>query len=77
MEGVLATSSGVKYHWFGGSGLGVCGAVTAGDGPFSGARGRGGEVLDECVGGEGTGGGTSRWRPGDRDWLFWGTAGGW
>lgn len=74
MDGVLATSAGVKYHWFGGRGLGVCGAVAAGEGPSWGARG--GDVRDECVGGEGTGGGTSRRRAGDRDWL-WGMAGGW
>lgn len=75
IEGELRISSGVKYHWLNGSGLGVCGAVGAGDGPSCWDSDLGGEALDACVGGEGAGGGTSLRREGDRD-RFWGTTGG-
>jgi len=73
-DGVLNTSSGVKNHWFAGFGLGVWGAERAGDDGTS--RFLGGDVLEECVGGDGAGGGTSRLRVGDREVFCWGMAGG-
>jgi len=44
---------------------GVRGADEDGDGALRREWGLGGDVRDECVGGEGTGGGTSRRRDGD------------
>lgn len=68
MLGVLATSSRVKNHW---CGLGCCcacdGLDREGEGALLRECGRGGDVLEECVGGEGTAGGTSRLLDGDFD----------
>jgi hypothetical protein len=65
MLGALAASSAVKNHWFG-FGCGArCGLEAAGDGALLRESGRGGDVLEVCVGGEGTAGGTSRRLVGD------------
>lgn len=66
MLGVLTASSRVKNHWFARGDLGARGLDCGGD---DGAPlcdcGRGGEVLELWVGGDGTAGGTSRRRDGD------------
>jgi len=71
MLGVLATSSGVKYHWSGratGNFWGLDGErAGAGDATSLVESGRGGDVLVECEGGDGTAGGTSRLLVGDLD----------
>lgn len=69
MLGVLTASSSVKYHWFARTCWLFCGVrcERAGDGALRRDAGRGGDVLDECVGGDGTAGGTSRFRDGDLD----------
>lgn len=71
MLGVLATSSGVKYHWSGratGSFWGLDGGrAVDGDATFLIESGRGGDVRVECEGGDGTAGGTSRLLAGDLD----------
>src|SRR4051812_11206106 len=64
--GVLATSSAVKNHWPGGACVVRCG-LACGDGALRLECGRGGDVRELCVGGEGTAGGTSRLRLGDLD----------
>ena len=65
MLGELATSSAVKNHWFG-LGWGACGGLECeGEGALLRECGRGGEVLELRVGGDGTAGGTSRLLDGD------------
>ena len=65
MLGVLATSSAVKNHWLGRGWWARGGLGGKGEGALRRECGRGGEVLDESVGGEGTAGGTSRLLGGD------------
>lgn len=73
MLGLLRVSSWVKIHWFV-IVAGVLGATEEGEGALRREWGLGGEVRDESVGGEGTGGGTSRRREGDLEvdlgWLL-------
>jgi len=63
--GVLTASSEPKNHWFARGDLGARGLDCAGDGALLRDCGRGGEVLELYVGGDGTAGGISRRRDGD------------
>jgi len=79
---VLRISSSVKNHWLLGGFVGVLGADCAGDGAAFRGIVRGGDVREEWEGGDGTAGGTSRRRVGDREWRstgggFGGSEGGW
>ncbi len=84
MLGLLRISSCVNNHWFS-MARGVGAAGEEGEGALRREWGLGGEVRDESVGGEGTGGGTSRRREGDLEeveadsgrLLVGGTTGGW
>jgi len=81
--GVLAISSFVKNHWFCRATVGLRGTDGAGEGAAFLETGRTGDLRDECVGGEGTAGGTSRRRVGDTEGRFCaelgfgGSTGGW
>src|SRR5687767_8543714 len=79
IEGVLRTSSAVNSHWFVAAGRGDFGEEAAGDDCTSRREdcGLGGDVRDISAGGDGAGGGTSRFRLGDPDGLrSWRAAGG-
>lgn len=64
MDGVHMTSWDVKDHWFG-SGTGDCRREARGDCVLEAPCERGGDVRDECWGGVGAAGGTSRRPDGD------------
>lgn len=65
MLGELRASSGVKYHWLARGRFALIGDGCAGDGAPRLDCGGSEEVREECVGGEGTAGGTSRRPEGD------------
>lgn len=68
MLGELMASSGVKYHWFARGRDELDGDGWAGDGTPRRDCGGSEDVREECVGGDGTAGGTSRRLDGDLDW---------
>lgn len=67
MLGELRASSAVKYHWLARGRVALVGDGCAGDGATRLDCGGREEVRDECVGGDGTAGGTSRRPDGDLD----------
>lgn len=79
MLGGLSASSVVKYHWFARGRDALVGEGCAGDGATRLDCGGKDDVREECVGGEGTAGGTSRRPEGDLDGRggFGGREGGW